>query len=128
MMTVMAPEPAMTVEVVDLDAMNLLGLMVASVLRRRVQESSFSPILRFAPGSVAIRTAGMGVTLRLSHERLLIERGFDETAAARVEVDMKTLLDLSLGRVSVGKLMAGDLKLRGNVLLAGALMMVMQYG
>lgn len=117
---------APAVHALDRDSLNLLGLMVESLLQERLSGSRLGPLLAFSGKSLALKTAGMSVTLRFSREAITVENGFDEHAASRLTVDMGLLMDLVTGRLTVRDLDPFRFKIAGSPLPALALFAVIQ--
>ena len=104
--------------IVQPERMNLLGLFVASQLRRRLDEHM--PAL---DGEVVVIADGMRVTLRFSPEQIAITREAPRgRPKAELRGSLRALLDVGLGRGLVRHWWHGDLRVRGQPLALWHLM------
>ena len=96
--------------------MNLLGLMLASVLRRRLEDPSGERHARALRGEVVIEASGMQITLGFDSGQIRISRGAADKPCARLEGALDALLAASLGRGRVRSVLTGRLRVRGGPL------------
>lgn len=105
----------MQVTIADPERMSMLGLMLGSVLERRLAQPGPARLARFLRGNILINASGMQVTLRFGDGRVEITR---EPPAGRptaeVSGTMAGMLDAALGRDRVRRFLRGDLKVRGR--------------
>ena len=96
------------VEVVEPERMNLLGLMLAGMIDRRLGEGGSR--LR---GDVLVQAGKMQVTLRFSDRGVAVTRVPAERPIARIRGTLRALLDAALGRGRVRAFLTGRLRVRG---------------
>lgn len=105
-----APRPIPEVTLVDPDRMNLLGLMLASLLRRRLEQPRARRYAERLHGCVAIQAGGMQITLHFARDRIQIERGPSRVRTiAAIRGSLIALLDAALGRRRVHHFLRGEL-------------------
>jgi hypothetical protein len=98
------------VEVLEPERMNLLGLMLAGILERRLDGD---PGLR---GDVFIEAGAMQVTLCFSDRGVVVSRGPAGRPIAHVRGTLGALLDCALGRGRVRAVLGGQLHVWGRPL------------
>jgi hypothetical protein len=102
------------VEIVDAEGMNLLGLLLASLLERRLADPALARHARRLHGDVVFDANGMQAVLRFDSGRARIERGPGRRPIARIEGSIKSLLDAALGRRRLEHVIRGELRARGR--------------
>jgi hypothetical protein len=120
------PEPA-RVTVIDLERMNLLGLMLRSLLARRLGDRGARRHFEALSGLVEVEAGAMRVTLAFERSGLEIRRG-GRTArpVARVRGTLIALLDAALGRGLFRHVLRGELFARGSPLVLWHLLALMR--
>jgi hypothetical protein len=101
-------------EIEKRDEMNLLGLMLGDVLESNLGRPEGAALARRLSGAVGVRAGGMGVTIRFDRERVVVSRGSDSRAKARVKGSLDALLQVSLGRGAIRSFLAGEIGFGGN--------------
>lgn len=97
--------------------MNLLGLLLGSLIERRVADAALARKLERLRGDVVVEAGKMCITLRFEPGRLTVLRGASEAPRARVSGSMDALLRIALGNGMVGPWLAGQIRTQGNLLL-----------
>ena len=97
------------VTVDDPERMSLLGLILASIIRRNLEHEENLARLKRLDGALA-------VTLRFADGALTVTRAQEDKPRAAVSGTMDSLMGVSLGQGMVGPWLAGKLKTRGNLL------------
>jgi hypothetical protein len=105
-----------TVRLEDPERMNLLGLLLRSILERRLAEPAARRRAARLRGEVAVRGGRMRVTLRFEPTGIVITRAASARPRARVEGTLAGLLAVALGRGLVRPLLTRALAPRGNLL------------
>jgi hypothetical protein len=104
-----------TVTVIEPDRMNVLGLMLASVLERRLDSERGARTLRKLCGTVVIDSNGMRVALVFDRRSVAIRRSAPAgRVRAQIRGTLMALLDAALGRRLVHHLLTGRLRARGG--------------
>lgn len=109
-------EPSAVV-VVEPERMNLLGLMLKSLLERRMNHSAARRHARALRGKVLIEASGMRVLLRFTQTSIEISREFTGRADAEIRGTLTALLRAALGRQRARSLITGQLRARGAPLM-----------
>ncbi len=104
------------VTVDDPERMSLLGLILASIIRRNLEHEENLARLKRLDGAVAVTAGEMQVTLRFADGALTVTRAQEDKPRAAVSGTMDSLMGVSLGQGMVGPWLAGKLKTRGNLL------------
>jgi len=105
----------MQVTIADPERMSMLGLMLGSVLERRLAKRGPARLARLLRGDILINASGMKVTLRFSGDQVEITRDPPPgRPTAEVSGTMAGMLDAALGRDRVRHVLRGDLKVRGR--------------
>ena len=114
------------VTVVEPERMNLLGLMLRSVIERRLASQQTARLTRFLRGDVVIDASGMQVTLRFGGDKVVITR---EPPTARPVAEIRGtlvgMLDAALQRNRVQHFLRGELKPRGRPLQLLSLLLLL---
>ena len=97
--------------------MNLLGLILAGVIERNLQDEKALRKFERLDAEVVVEAGAMVATLRFQRGRLVVVRGAAERPRARVGGSLDALMSLSLGGGMVGPWLTGRLKTRGSLLL-----------
>jgi ubiquinone biosynthesis protein UbiJ len=105
-----------TVIVEDPEHMNLLGLLLCSMLERRLTDSAAQKRVRRLRGEVGVKGGRMRVTLRFAGDTVVLTRASTGRPRARVEGTLEALLGVALGRGMVRSLVRGQLRARGNLI------------
>jgi len=95
------------------EGLNLFGLFVEALLRRRLNEREWEPR---GQAQIVLRAGGMTVTLRLAAGAITLLPGAVERATVSVSGDLSTFLHLGLGHSPFWLLLTGRLRARGNLL------------
>jgi hypothetical protein len=106
---------ALPVDVADAGRMNLLGLLLASLLRRRLAEAGGVHARRLR-GDVVFEASGMQAVVRFEPQRVRVERVASGRPIARIEGSLAGLLDAALGRRRLANVARGQLRARGRPL------------
>lgn len=93
---------------------NLLELMLASLLRRKLGSRSARGHARAIAGPVEIRAGDMQARLLFSAGDVLISRTHTEYAEARIRGSLAAVLDAALGRRRIAHALRGDLRVTGS--------------
>jgi hypothetical protein len=104
------------VTLVEPERMNLLGLMLASMIERRLTDPSALRHARALDGQVGVRAGDMEVVLEFGAGGIAIRRGAAGRPIASISGTLKSLLGAALGRDRVRSVLRGELKPRGNPL------------
>jgi hypothetical protein len=114
------------VTVVEPERMNLLGLMLRSVIERRLASPFTARATRFLRGDVVIDASGMRVTLRFGGDKVVITR---EPPAGKPVVEIRGtlvgLLDAALQRNRVRHFLRRELEPRGRPLQLLSLLLLL---
>lgn len=93
--------------------MNLLGLMLGDVLERSMARRGPDGMAGLS-GDVVVRAGRMAITLHFGEGRVLVKRGAEESARARLSGSLNTLLEMALGGGMVWPLLTRRLRIGGN--------------
>ena len=105
------------VTVVDPERMNLLGLMLRSIIERRLHDKRTVMLTRFLRGDIVINASGMVVTLSFGGDKVVISREPPKgRPVAEIKGTLVGMLDAALGRRRVQHFVQGDLRPRGRPL------------
>jgi hypothetical protein len=99
--------------VVDSARMNLLGLLLSSLLSRRLADPKAARHARALRGDVQIEASGMQVTLRFEPSRIEISRTPSPRPRVRVAGTLTALLGAALGRERVKSVLRAELRVWG---------------
>ena len=109
--------PDSRVTVVDPERMNLLGLMLRSVIDRRLANPMTARLTQFLRGDIVVNASGMEVTLRFMKGRVEITREPPaKKPVCEIRGSLAGMLDAALGRNRVRRFMSGELRPRGRPL------------
>ena len=114
------------VTVIEPERMNLLGLMLRSVIERRLASKHVARLTRFLRGDIVINASGMQVTLRFGGDKVVITR--EQPAgkpAAEIRGSLVGMLDAALQRNRVHHFLRGELKPRGKPLQLVSLLLLL---
>lgn len=100
------------------ESMNLLGLMLSNILRRRLAERSGRRHASAIHGDVVIEASGMIVTLAFEPSHVEISRRTATHPLAQIRGTLVALLEAALGEHVAQNFLSKNLRVRGN---AGAL-------
>jgi hypothetical protein len=100
--------------VVEPERMNLLGLMLQSVLTRRLSGKRALAHAAALSGDVLIEASGMQVTLRFTREGIRVTREASAHPRASVRGKLTALLDAALGRHRVRSVLKRELSVSGS--------------
>lgn len=104
------------IAIVDPERMNLLGLLLSSLLARRLADPKAARHARALRGDVHIEASGMQVTLRFEPSRIEITRTPSTEPRVRVAGTLTALLGAALGRDRVKSVLRGELRVWGSPL------------
>jgi len=108
-------EPAdPAVVVAEPERMNLLGLMVAGMLRRRLVDPAARRHARALRGDVVLEASGMHVTLHFQPSRIEVTRRAPARPRAAVRGTLTALLGAALGRDRMRSFLSGQLRASGS--------------
>ena len=105
-----------SVAVEDPQKMNLLGLLLANVVERALENPKTQRKCGPMKGDVQVKAGRMSVRLRFNQGRVEVVRASDAGARASVRGDLETLTDVSLGGGVVRHFLSRRLRVAGNVL------------
>ena len=97
--------------------MNLLGLILAGIIERNLQDAAALRRFQGIEADVVVQAGQMVVTLHFQRGHLRVARGEVQRPRARVAGSLDALMSLSLGGGMVGPWLSGRLKTRGSLLL-----------
>ena len=102
------------VTLVEPDKMNLLGLILASIIRRRMAEPGAQHHARNLCGRLLIEAGGMTVGLSFHHRQVRIQRGAPALPVkAHIRGSLTALVDAALARRRIFHFAHGDLRVWG---------------
>jgi hypothetical protein len=110
----------------DPPRMNLLGLILAGIIERNLEDQAKLQRFEKLDAEVVVKAGEMAVTLRFEKGQLTVSRGVAEKPRAQVAGSLDALMALSLGGGMVGPWLAGRLKTRGSLLLLLGLRRLLQ--
>ncbi len=96
--------------------MNLLGLILASILKKNLERENISRIVSKLSSSINIRAGRMEANLTFIDGDVLIRRGFSEKADGYVSGTLNAFVDMGLRRNLLKRFLKGDVKIGGNIL------------
>lgn len=105
------------VVVVEPERMNVLGLMLANLLERRLTNPDVARHVRALRGDVLLDAGGMQASLRFGPDRVFVTRGVPRRARAEIRGTLTAFFDAALGRHRARNVLAGRLGFRGNPLV-----------
>jgi hypothetical protein len=105
------------VEVDKPESMNLLGLLMKGLLQDNLAVEANARRAEGLRGDVQVQAAGMIVTLRFGPGVVSILAGAAGPARARVRGGMEDLLGMVTGAGLIGPVLAGRVRVGGNLLL-----------
>ncbi len=114
------------VTIEDPPRMNLLGLILASVIERNLEDADKLRRCEKLKGNVVVAAGEMVVTLKFDGGGVSVARGAQEPCRARVQGRMDALIELALGGGMVGPWLAGRLKTKGSLVLLLKMRRLMQ--
>jgi hypothetical protein len=117
---------APSVVVVEPERMSVLGLILASLLRRRLAEPSARRHAHAMRGDVLVEASGMHVTLSFEPGRIWISRGAAAHPRARIRGTLAALLGAALGHDRLRNVLTGQLRVRGSALALWRLLALMR--
>lgn len=98
------------------EKMNLLGLILANILKKNLKNKGVSRLLERLSSSINIKAGRMKVNLRFNKGEIQIRRGFSDNADACVSGTLDAFIDLGLRRNLLNRFLKGDVKIGGNIL------------
>jgi hypothetical protein len=104
----------MRVEVREPEQMNLLGLILASVLRRRLEDERARRHAARIAGDVVVDAAGMRVTLQFARDAVEVVRGASDGAVVVLRGSLTGLIDAALRRRRLQHVVRGELSVHGK--------------
>jgi hypothetical protein len=107
-----AQQPRITVD--EPERMNLLGLMLSSMLERRLTRPDAAKHAGRLDGDVVVDADGMWVTLHFEGGRVLISRQPAKRRIARLSGSLSVLLEAAFGRGRVKNFLCGRLRVGGS--------------
>lgn len=114
------------VNVCEPERMNLLGLLLASLLRRRLADRRVRRHVRRLRATVVVEAGGMGVTLVFDDGEVSITRDPVDDADAVVRGSLTGLLDAALGRNRVRRVLRGELRAHGSPMVLWQVMTLLR--
>lgn len=103
-----------SVNVVEAERMNLLGLMLSNLLIRKLEDPVAARHARALSGDVVLEASGMQITLRFEPDRIEVTRGGTDHPRAHIHGTLTALLGAALGRDRVRSVLRRELVVRGN--------------
>ena len=97
--------------------MNLLGLFLASIISRNLEQPDHEQRFAKVKGAVLVEAGTMTVALCFAEGKLVVTRAAPEQVNARVSGAMDALMGMSLGSGMVGMVLSGRIKIKGNPFL-----------
>ena len=105
----------MQVTITDPERMSMLGLILGSVLERRLAEPGPARLARLLRGDILINASGMEVLLRFGGGQVEITRErLPGRPTAEVTGSMSGMLAAALGRDRIRRFLRGDRTVRGR--------------
>jgi hypothetical protein len=105
----------MNVTIADPERMSMLGLMLASLLERRLAGRVPARLARFLRGTIVVNASGMQVTLSFDGSGVEVSREPPPgRPTAEIKGSLAGMLDAALGRDRVRHFLSGDLRVRGR--------------
>ena len=101
----------------DPPSMNLLGLLLANIIQRNLQDPGKLKKLQSMSGALEVHAGQMCVTLLFEGGGMKVSRQTAKKPRATVSGSMETLMGLALGGGMVGPWLAGRIKTRGNLFM-----------
>lgn len=101
----------------DPTRMNLLGLFLANIIGRNLEQPEQLKRLSKVKGSINVFAGAMTVALSFSEGALTVSREPLQGANAQVSGTMDALMGMALGRSMVGMVLSGRIKIKGNPFL-----------
>jgi hypothetical protein len=114
------------VNVCEPERMNLLGLLLASLLRRRLADRRLRRPMQRLRATVAVEAGGMGVTLVFDDGEVSLTRDLLHDADAVVSGSLTGLLDAALGRNRIRRVLRGELRARGSPMVLWRVMKLLR--
>jgi hypothetical protein len=115
------------ITVIELEKMNLLGLMLGSLLGRRLGDRNARRHFEALSGLVEVEAGAMRVALSFGRGGLEIRRGAAAgRPAARIRGTLVAVLDAALGRGLLRHVLRGELSARGRPLVLWHLLALMR--
>lgn len=96
--------------------MNLLGLILANMIKKNLENQDVSHLIRRLSSSINIKAGRMKTNLSFKNGIVLISRGFSDNAHASVSGTLDAFIDLGLRRNLLNRFLKGDVKIGGNIL------------
>ncbi len=96
--------------------MSLLGLILASMLKKNLEIQEISLVANKLSSSINIRAGRMKANLSFIDGDVLIRRGFSDKADASVSGTLNAFVDIALRRNLLKRFLKGDVKIGGNIL------------
>lgn len=103
------------VVVKDPDQMNLLGLLMANIIKRAVEKPAGLRRCRKLRGEVQVQAGRMGVRLKFLKGPVEVARSGEGKARASISGDLAAFTNVALGGGIVGPYLKGKLKASGNL-------------
>lgn len=104
----------MTVRIDDPEHMNILGLLMAGLLKQTLAAAGNAKRAGRMKGDVFVKAGGMGVSLRFDGQGIVILKGPTDRPRARVGGGMEDLLSMVTGGGFVGPVLSGKVRIGGN--------------
>lgn len=103
------------VQIEDRARMNLLGLMLADVIVRNLEDPIKKRRFDRLAATVVVKTGEMSVTLCFEKGALRVCRGSIRNSTAHVRGSLPALLGLSLGKSMIWPVLTGKIRVGGNL-------------
>lgn len=97
------------------ESMNLLGLILASMIKKNLENQENSRLVEKLSSSINIKAGRMKANLRFKDGEILIGRGFSNNADASVSGTLVAFIDIGLKRNLLSRFFKGHVKIGGNV-------------
>ncbi|MFQ5751676.1 MAG: SCP2 sterol-binding domain-containing protein [bacterium] len=107
----------MEVKITESNKMNLIGYFLRDILKTNLSSKKCQTVADKLQGAVVFDASGMKATLIFGKDAIEIYPGTAGGINAKITGDLNTLLDVALGANYLKLILAGKLKIGGNLFL-----------
>ena len=107
-----------TIEIENIDHINLLGLMIGRMIERNLAIPSTARKIASLKGSIGITAGKMTVTVEFQSGKIRVRNGLISPLRSSIQGSLSELLKVSLGKNPAVSLLGGGVKIKGNPLFA----------